>query len=132
LNEKKSKTQDLTRWVSGRCGGIFSRFIMTSSSSSNSSTSSCWVSSNYADDVMNGGGKQGSVTVSQNRGGKSWGWAFASPMKAFSSKGSSKENHQNNRRDVIRNVIQLRCYSHDGAEQLANVGVLTGCAVKTM
>jgi len=97
---------------------------MTSSSSSSSSTSSYWISSNYVDDAVNGGGKQGSVTVSKNHSGKSWGWAFSSPMKAFSIKGSSKENHQNNRRDIIRNVIQLRCYSHGGVEQLANVGVL--------
>ncbi|CAL5198902.1 unnamed protein product [Lathyrus oleraceus] len=87
-----------------RCGGIFSGFMMTSSSSSNSSNSSYWVSSNSADETVNGG-KQGSVSISQNnnRGGRSWGWAFASPMRAFSSKSSSKENHHN-KRDIIRDA----------------------------
>jgi hypothetical protein len=89
-----------------RCGGIFSGFMMTSSSSSNSSSnSSYWVSSNSADDAVNGGGKQGSVSISQNnRSGKSWGWAFASPMRAFSSKGSSSKENHHNKRDIIRDA----------------------------
>lgn len=71
-----------------RCGGLFSGFMMTSSSSS-SSSSSYWVSSS-ADD--------GKPALSHNRG-KSWGWAFASPMRAFSTKPSS-----NNKRDIIRDA----------------------------
>ncbi|KAG4946314.1 hypothetical protein JHK87_042321 [Glycine soja] len=52
-----------------RCGGIFSGFVMNSSSSTTSSSS--WVSS----------------SVDDGRG-RSWGWAFASPMRAFTTKGS--------------------------------------------
>ncbi|CAJ1940992.1 unnamed protein product [Sphenostylis stenocarpa] len=79
-----------------RCGGLFSGFMLTSSSSS-SSSSSYWVSSS-ADDGANG--KSASVALSHNRG-RSWGWAFASPMRAFSGKPSSKES---NRRDIIRDA----------------------------
>ncbi|KAK7363564.1 hypothetical protein VNO77_05710 [Canavalia gladiata] len=77
-----------------RCGGLFGGFMMTSSSSS-SSSSSYWVSSS-ADD-----GKSATVALSHGRV-KSWGWAFASPMRAFTTKPSSKEN--NNRRDIIRDA----------------------------
>ena len=57
-----------------RCGGIFGGFMMMSNSSS------YWVSSSGGDDGMNGRIR-------------SWGWAFASPMRAFSSnKASSKDN----------------------------------------
>ncbi|KAG5038930.1 hypothetical protein AAZX31_07G228500 [Glycine max] len=82
-----------------RCGGLFSGFMMTSSSSS-SSSSSYWVSSS-ADDAAAAAavnGKSATVALSHNRG-RSWGWAFASPMRAFSGKPSSKES---NRRDIIR------------------------------
>ncbi|KAK7264650.1 hypothetical protein RJT34_32259 [Clitoria ternatea] len=79
-----------------RCGGLFSGFIMTSSSSSSSSSNSYWVSSS-ADDTVNG--KSASVALSHSRG-RSWGRAFASPMRAFSSKPSSKDH----RRDIIRDA----------------------------
>ncbi|KAL5065448.1 hypothetical protein RYX36_027185 [Vicia faba] len=105
-NENHHHHHCMKERVLRRCGGIFSGFMMTSSSSSNSSNSSYWVSSNSADDtVVNGGGKQSSVSISQNnnRGGKSWGWAFASPMRAFGSKSSSKESHHN-KRDIIRDA----------------------------
>ncbi|TYJ20343.1 hypothetical protein E1A91_A09G258000v1 [Gossypium mustelinum] len=58
-----------------KCGGIFSGFmIMTSSSStSSSSSSSYWVSSApNNEDHING-----------RNNNKSWGWAFASPIRAF-------------------------------------------------
>ncbi|TKY54163.1 hypothetical protein E2542_SST18569 [Spatholobus suberectus] len=45
-------------------------------------------------------GKSATVALSHNRG-RSWGWAFASPMRAFSGKPSSKES---NRRDIIRDA----------------------------
>ncbi|OMO53623.1 hypothetical protein CCACVL1_28490 [Corchorus capsularis] len=70
-----------------KCGGIFGGFIMTSSSSS-SSSSSYWVSSSAADDV-NGKPSAGAGALVHGRS-KSWGWAFASPMRAFS-KPSSKD-----------------------------------------
>ncbi|KAL5140966.1 hypothetical protein HKD37_09G024397 [Glycine soja] len=69
-----------------RCGGIFSGFVMTSSSSttsSSSSSSSSWVSS----------------SVDDGRG-RSWGWAFASPMKAFTTKGSSKRDASDKNNDT--------------------------------
>jgi hypothetical protein len=60
-----------------KCGGIFGGFMMmNSSSSSSASSSSYWVSSD-----------DGKSRTS------SWGWALASPMRAFSSKStSSKDN----------------------------------------
>ncbi|XP_050373725.1 uncharacterized protein LOC126791330 [Argentina anserina] len=78
-----------------KCGGLFSGFMMTSSSSS-SSSSSYWVSS--AED-MNGKAMPGGpgVLVHGGRSRSSWGWAFASPMRAFS-KTSSKDG----KRDIIR------------------------------
>ncbi|XP_020227365.1 vitellogenin-2 [Cajanus cajan] len=79
-----------------RCGGLFSGFMLTSSSSS-SSSSSYWVSSS-ADDAVNG--KSATVALSHSRG-RSWAWAFASPMRAFSGKPSSKET---NRRDIVRDA----------------------------
>ncbi|KAH0730500.1 uncharacterized protein DDB_G0271670-like [Solanum tuberosum] len=74
-----------------RCGGLFSGFMITSSSSS-SSSSSHWVSS---EENMNG--KSGIAPVGQQqqqqlvhgRNRSSWGWAFASPMRAFSKTSSS-------------------------------------------
>ncbi|KAF1875501.1 hypothetical protein Lal_00006129 [Lupinus albus] len=84
-----------------RCGGLFSGFMMTSSSSSSSSSSSYWVSSsatenNNNDTTMNNGK---SVTLSHGRA-KTWAWAFASPMRAFTTKPSSKDN----RRDIVRDA----------------------------
>ncbi|XP_022721961.1 uncharacterized protein LOC111279249 [Durio zibethinus] len=60
-----------------RCGGIFGGFIMTSSSSS-SSSSAYWLSSSAEDHVKSTAGP-----LVHGRS-KSWGWAFASPMRAFS------------------------------------------------
>ncbi|KAJ4834088.1 hypothetical protein Tsubulata_016287 [Turnera subulata] len=74
-----------------KCGGIFGGFIITSSSSS-SSSSSYWVSSSAED--MNGKSVAGPLAHGRSR---SWGWAFASPMRAFS-KPSSKDG----KRDIIR------------------------------
>lgn len=78
-----------------KCGGLFSGFMMTSSSSS-SSSSSYWVSS--AEDI-NGKAMSGGpgALVHGGRSRSSWGWAFASPMRAFS-KPSSKDG----KRDIIR------------------------------
>ncbi|CAN7101763.1 unnamed protein product [Brassica rapa subsp. narinosa] len=61
-----------------RCGGIFGGFMIMTSSSSSSSSSS-WVSSSSAEQqqLQNNVGHGG-----RNRG---WGWAFASPMRAFGS-----------------------------------------------
>lgn len=77
-----------------RCGGIFGGFIITSSSSS--SSSSYWVSSSAED--MNGK-SSGAGPLAHGRS-RSWGWAFASPMRALSSKPSSKDG----KRDINRNT----------------------------
>jgi hypothetical protein len=73
-----------------RCGGIFGGFNITSSSSS-SSSSSYWVSSSAED--MNGK-SSGAGPLAHGRS-RSWGWAFASPMRAFGSKPSSKDGKRN-------------------------------------
>jgi hypothetical protein len=77
-----------------RCGGIFGGFIITSSSSS--SSSSYWVSSSAED--MNGK-SPGAGPLAHGRS-RSWGWAFASPMRALGSKPSSKDG----KRDINRNT----------------------------
>ncbi|GKV31473.1 hypothetical protein SLEP1_g40158 [Rubroshorea leprosula] len=69
-----------------KCGGIFSGFMMTSSSSS-SSSSSYWVSSSTEE--MNGKPTGRPVVHSRS---KSWGWAFASPMRAFSHKNGKRSD----------------------------------------
>lgn len=77
-----------------RCGGIFSGFIMTSSSSS-SSSSSYWMSSTAEE--MNGvkpsstGATAGALAHGRTR---SWGWAFASPIRAFSKPSSYRDGKQ--------------------------------------
>ncbi|XP_039023125.1 uncharacterized protein LOC120155706 [Hibiscus syriacus] len=63
-----------------KCGGIFSGFIITSSSSS-SSSSSYWLSSSAEDHNVNG------------KSTKSRGWAFASPMRAFTKPSSGKKDN---------------------------------------
>ncbi|CAL0325800.1 unnamed protein product [Lupinus luteus] len=107
--EGKTKVNNAAATASGaamnrervRCGGLFSGFMMTSSSSSSSSSSSYWVSSsatenNNNDSTMNNGK---SVALSHGRA-KSWGWAFASPIRAFTTKPSSRGN----RRDIVRDA----------------------------
>ncbi|KAI3703375.1 hypothetical protein L1987_73402 [Smallanthus sonchifolius] len=76
-----------------RCGGLFSGFMITSSSSS--SSSSYWVASNPKE-----GGKVTSAVAGTEHGeqhsrSKSWGWALASPMRAFSKPSSSKREASN-------------------------------------
>ncbi|KAK6913761.1 hypothetical protein RJ641_021082 [Dillenia turbinata] len=72
-----------------KCGGIFGGFMMTSSSSS-SSSSSYWVSS--AEEIN--GGKSAVGPLVQGRR-KSWGWAFASPIRAFSRTSSKIDGKHN-------------------------------------
>ncbi|CAN7045337.1 unnamed protein product [Brassica rapa subsp. trilocularis] len=64
-----------------RCGGIFGGFMIMTPSSSSSSSSS-WVSSSSSAEQQHHQGHGG-----RNR---SWGWAFASPMRAFSYSSSGK------------------------------------------
>ncbi|KAL1210223.1 hypothetical protein V5N11_021807 [Cardamine amara subsp. amara] len=65
-----------------RCGGIFGGFMIMTSSSSSSSSSS-WVSSSSAEHHQH----HNHHNMGHHAGGRnrSWGWAFASPMRAFSS-----------------------------------------------
>ena len=73
-----------------RCGGIFGGFNITSSSSSSSSSS--YLVSSSADDMN--GKSSGAGPLAHGRS-RSWGWAFASPMRAFGSKPSSKDGKRN-------------------------------------
>lgn len=81
-----------------KCGGIFSGFMITSSSSS-SSSSSYWVSSSTEENNSNATGK---VTSASSAGqlvharSKSWGWAFASPMRAFSKPSGKRDSSNKN------------------------------------
>uniref|UniRef100_A0A5B6YI72 Uncharacterized protein n=1 Tax=Davidia involucrata TaxID=16924 RepID=A0A5B6YI72_DAVIN len=78
-----------------KCGGIFSGFLITSSSSS-SSSSSYWVSSS-TEDNMNGKAVSAPAPAGHLAHGrsKSWGWAFASPIRAFSKPSSGKREASN-------------------------------------
>lgn len=86
-----------------RCGGIFGGFAIantinssSSISSSSASSSSYWVSSssNSAEDNVSHSGASSKPTVYSHHHGrsKSWGWALASPMRAFSRPSSGKRN----------------------------------------
>ncbi|KAL3812908.1 hypothetical protein ACJIZ3_014176 [Penstemon smallii] len=81
-----------------RCGGIFSGFIITSSSSS-SSSSSYWVSTTAEDSNVNGK----SLSATHGRS-KSWGWALASPMRAFSKPSSFKRDTNNSSKNSTPNL----------------------------
>ncbi|KAF1895118.1 hypothetical protein Lal_00022615 [Lupinus albus] len=87
------------------CGGLFSGFMMTSSSSNSSSSSTYWVSSS-ADDAMNNSSNNNSNGESAHGRGnsKSWGWAFASPMRAFGTKTSSSSKDNNKKDASDKNV----------------------------
>ncbi|CAK9138973.1 unnamed protein product [Ilex paraguariensis] len=80
-----------------KCGGIFGGFMMATSSSS-SSSSSYWVSSSTEENLC---GKTPTVCVSSRAGhgghgrSKSLGWAFASPVRAFSKPPSRKREATN-------------------------------------
>ncbi|XVF38740.1 hypothetical protein REPUB_Repub20aG0127600 [Reevesia pubescens] len=88
-----------------KCGGIFGGFIMTSSSSS-SSSSSYWVSSS-AEDHVNGKSTVGPLV---NGRSKSWGWAFASPMRAFTKPSSGKKDtiiRESNNKNTTPNLTAI-------------------------
>ncbi|KAL0737896.1 hypothetical protein Bca4012_014106 [Brassica carinata] len=63
-----------------RCGGIFGGFMIMTSSSSSSSSSS-WVSSSSSAEQQ----QQQQNNMAHGGRNRSWGWAFASPMRAFGS-----------------------------------------------
>ncbi|KAE8711926.1 bidirectional sugar transporter SWEET17-like [Hibiscus syriacus] len=77
-----------------KCGGIFGGFIITSSSSS------YWVSSSTEDQNVNG------------RSSKSWGWAFASPIRAFTKPSSGKKSNttvirESNKKNTAPNLSAI-------------------------
>ncbi|XP_057957693.1 uncharacterized protein LOC131150771 [Malania oleifera] len=76
-----------------KCGGIFGGFILSSSSSS------YWVSA--PPEEMNGKSAAGVATPGALVHGrsKSWGWALASPMRAF---GKPSSSGKEGKRDVVR------------------------------
>ncbi|CAI9776223.1 unnamed protein product [Fraxinus pennsylvanica] len=81
-----------------KCGGIFSGFTISSSASS----SSYRVSSSTEDNV-NGKSNSttpGSVRNLSHKRSKSWGWAFASPMRAFSKPSFGKRDSSANKNAV--------------------------------
>uniref|UniRef100_A0A7N0UIK0 Uncharacterized protein n=1 Tax=Kalanchoe fedtschenkoi TaxID=63787 RepID=A0A7N0UIK0_KALFE len=73
-----------------RCGGIFGGFMTSSSSSS--SSSSQWVSSTAEEAHGRTNPMSGQMMHGRSR---SWAWAFASPMRAFSKPPSVKESKPN-------------------------------------
>ncbi|KAK4795823.1 hypothetical protein SAY86_028149 [Trapa natans] len=85
-----------------KCNGIFSGFMLTTSSST-SSSSSYWVCNEISKGVNGSSysGRSGGGSNGRGRGGgsSSWSWAFASPMRAFSrpSKASQMTREASNR-----------------------------------
>ncbi|KAK4433911.1 hypothetical protein Salat_0553800 [Sesamum alatum] len=75
-----------------RCGGIFSGFMIASSSSSSSSSSYLVASS--AEDNSNAKSVGSSLSHGRSR---SWGWAFASPMRAFGKNSTGKRDVSTNK-----------------------------------
>ncbi|PSR92581.1 Osteocalcin 2 like [Actinidia chinensis var. chinensis] len=73
-----------------KCGGIFGGFMVTSSSSS-SSSSSCLMSSSG-----NVHGRPPAVWGLAHVRSKSWGWAFASPIRALSKPTNSSVKREDN------------------------------------
>ncbi|KAF8017526.1 hypothetical protein BT93_H2644 [Corymbia citriodora subsp. variegata] len=83
-----------------RCGGIFGGFAAMASSSSSSSSSSHWVSAGCSADQEMAHNSSSSSRSSAaaaavhgggSRGHRSWGWAFASPLRAFGRPAHTKD-----------------------------------------
>ncbi|KAK4425872.1 hypothetical protein Salat_1781200 [Sesamum alatum] len=87
-----------------KCGGIFSGFMITSSSSS-SSSSSYWVPSSAEDNNVNGKSISSLRHVAHGRS-RSWGWALASPMRAFSKPSAGKRDAASNK-NVTPNLAAI-------------------------
>ncbi|EYU45546.1 hypothetical protein ABFS82_14G008200 [Erythranthe guttata] len=84
-----------------KCGGLFSGFMIAGSSSSSSSSSSYWVAGNSVEENS----KSQMVNLSHGRS-KNWGWAFASPMRAFSK--NININNNSGKRDADLNSNKNR------------------------
>lgn len=88
-----------------RCGGIFGGFMITSSSSS-SSSSSYWVQSSAEDNNGNSKSISSARQLSHGRS-KSWGWALASPMRAFGKPSSSLKRDGSSNKNVTPNLAAI-------------------------
>ncbi|XP_022856285.1 uncharacterized protein LOC111377426 [Olea europaea var. sylvestris] len=83
--EKKSNNgQDCTKERAIRCGGIFSNLMIASSSSN-------WAPSSTQDRDHVVGKSSAAITHGRS---KSWGWALASPVRAFSGKRDSSSTNK--------------------------------------
>ncbi|KAG5559884.1 hypothetical protein RHGRI_003243 [Rhododendron griersonianum] len=87
-----------------KCGGIFSGFMIASSSSS-SSSSSHWVSSSSAEAAAAATATPGAAAGHLFHGrSKSWGWAFASPIRGFSKPPLKREGSNKNATTATPNL----------------------------
>ncbi|GMI72145.1 hypothetical protein like AT3G06868 [Hibiscus trionum] len=84
-----------------KCGGIFGGFMIMTSSSSSSSSSSYWVSSATEDQTTAG---HGGLVHGRS---KSWGWAFASPMRAFTKPSSNKNKNRTPNLSAIPSLLAV-------------------------
>ncbi|MFS7924373.1 hypothetical protein Hanom_Chr03g00271821 [Helianthus anomalus] len=89
-----------------RCGGLFSGFMITSSSSSSSSSSN-WVGSNTNEGNVTGKVTSAAAGTGQHSRSKSWGWALASPMRAFSKPASSKKKNPTPNLNAIPSLLSV-------------------------
>ncbi|KAL9161302.1 hypothetical protein ABFS82_07G012900 [Erythranthe guttata] len=78
-----------------KCGGIFSGFMITSSSSSSSSSSYLDNNNNSNNNAANSSLRHHNLSHGRS---KSWGWALASPMRAFT------KNSATGKRDAAKNA----------------------------
>ncbi|KAL3508113.1 hypothetical protein ACH5RR_033495 [Cinchona calisaya] len=114
MHRNSTSSQDCIK-ESVKCGGIFSGFMITSSSSS-----SYWISSSTDQDNGNngnGGGRSASTpgsvrNVGHGRSHKSWGWALASPMRAFgkptsNNNGKREASNKNNATPNLSTIPSL-------------------------
>ncbi|CAI9779750.1 unnamed protein product [Fraxinus pennsylvanica] len=80
---KSNNGQDRTKERAIRCGGILSNLMITSSSN--------WAPSSIQDQDHVVGKSSGAITHGRSR---SWGWALASPVRAFSGKRDSSSTNK--------------------------------------
>lgn len=81
-----------------KCGGIFGGFVLTSSSSSNL----------IASTDSNAGGKSMPTFGHLSHGrSRSWGWAFASPMRAFGKNSAVKRDAVSNKNAAAPNLAAI-------------------------
>lgn len=82
-----------------KCGGIFGGFVLTSSSSHLIASSS--------DSNVGGKSMQGGFGHLSHGRSKSWGWAFASPMRAFGKNSSVKRDAASSKNAAAPNLAAI-------------------------